>query len=101
MKRIVVGILRIDAVACEAAAQTVGAVMHRGDGADDRLAADPAALPGEDAGDGAAGGDVFLAFPDHTGASFAVLIWRMTGASPEEILGPIIADGCGVVNGKT
>ena len=49
MERIAVCIFRIDTVSCEAAAQTVGTVMHHGDGADDFSAIGTASVLVEDA----------------------------------------------------
>ena len=62
MKRIVVGVFRIDAVACEAAAQAVGTIVHGADGVDDSGAVLACAVLMEDAGDRAAGGDADLPF---------------------------------------
>ena len=62
MKRIVVGVFRIDAVACEAAAQAVGTIVHGADGVDDAGAVLACAVLMEDAGDRAAGGDADLPF---------------------------------------
>jgi hypothetical protein len=56
---------RVDAVAREAAAQAVGAVVHRLHGAQDRIARDPAAVLAENAGDGASGRDVLAASDSH------------------------------------
>ena len=62
MERIVVGVLRVNAVAREAAAQPVRAVMHGADGGDDALPGFPCPVLVEDTGDRAAGRDADLTF---------------------------------------
>ena len=54
VERILILVLRIDAVACVAAAQTVGTVMHTGDGIHDHAAVSPPAASVDEARDGAA-----------------------------------------------
>ena len=62
MKGEIVPVFRVDAIAGKAAAQTVGAVVHGLHTVNDGLAAHAPALPGDDGGDGAAGGDTHLSF---------------------------------------
>ena len=62
---IVVPVLRINAVCGEAAAQTVGAVMHGDHALHDLLSRHPASLPGDHSGDRASGRDADLPFSFH------------------------------------
>ena len=62
MERIAVGVFRINAVCGKAAAQTVGAVVHGGDRADDFGTIRLAAILVEDARDRTSRGDMVLAF---------------------------------------
>ena len=62
VERVVVGVLGIDAVAGETAAQAVGTIVHGADGVDDAGAVLACAVLMEDAGDRAAGGDADLPF---------------------------------------
>ena len=62
---IVVPVFRINAVCGEAAAQTVGAVMHGDHALHDLLSRHPAALPGDHSGDRASGRDADLPFSFH------------------------------------
>ena len=55
-------VFRIDAIPGKAATQSVGAVMHGFHALNDALAAHTPALPGDDGGDGAAGGNPHLTF---------------------------------------
>lgn len=62
MQRVYVLILRINAVACEAAAHPVGAVVHHGDGADYLVPRYVLPVLSENPGDSAAGGNANPAF---------------------------------------
>ena len=62
---IVVPVFRINAVCGEAAAQTVGAVMHGDHALHDLLSRHPASLPGDHSGDRASGRDADLPFSFH------------------------------------
>ena len=63
---VIILVLRIDAVACKAAAQTVAAVVHGGDGADDFAAADALARTGDDARNRTSRGNPDLTLSLHT-----------------------------------
>ena len=62
---IVVPVFRINAVCGEAAAQTVGAVMHGDHALHDFLSRHPASLPGDHSGNRASGRDADLPFSFH------------------------------------
>ena len=62
---ILIPMLRIDAVCREPAAESVGAVMHRRDSADDDIAWDHAPLLGDECGNRTACGDPDRSFPFH------------------------------------
>ena len=59
---VVLRVLRVDAVTGKTAAQTVGALVHGGDGFGDFAAVDLTPFCGNHAGDGAARRDAYLAF---------------------------------------
>ena len=62
MERIELGVFGIDTISGKTAAQTVAAVVHDRDGANDLVAVDALAVFGKNAGDGAAGRDPHLPF---------------------------------------
>ena len=65
VKRIKIAVVGVDAVGGKAAAETVGAVVHRDHALHDRLAGHAPSLPGDDGGNGTPGGDADLAFTLH------------------------------------
>jgi len=65
VKRIKIAVVGVDAVGGKAAAETVGAVVHRDHALHDRLTGHAPSLPGDDGGNGTPGGDADLAFALH------------------------------------
>ena len=70
VKCVALGKFGVDAVAGKAAAQSVGTVMHGGDGTDDPIPGDPLSRAGKDPGNGAAGGNAHLTFSQHIITAF-------------------------------
>ena len=70
VQRVKIPVLRIDAVRREAAAESVGAVVHRAHGPNDPFPGHAPAFPGDHGRDGAAGGDPNLSFFHHAHSAF-------------------------------
>ena len=70
MERIIIFILRIDAVSSKSAAQAIGTIMHRCHGSHNVRPVHRFSLLGKDPGDGAPRWDSGLSFAQHLPASF-------------------------------